>query len=184
MCLPRKRQTIPGAMQHSTDRENCQAERDVNLLCGRNLFLCLEKLTNLGPGQIEPRWRHVDEISDSDTCSLANRAPTASSPLDRTLARKPPRCTHCLTTWAGPRVGVDRAFPNRRQGSQSSTPRKRTPPTVKVLPTSSLRRTPRVTTLRPLAEKSMLPWYRAAKASTSSASMNEMFWPGSSWASK
>ena len=64
------------------------------------------------------------------------------------------------------------------QGSQSSTPRSSAVPRRNSLPTRSFRRTPRVTMLRRLCERSTGTPCSSAKASSSSASTSVRFSPG------
>src|SRR5438046_5146273 len=85
---------------------------------------------------------------------MENSAPVEIVPEDNTSARIPARCTKCLTTAAGVTASDAIDFPSPMHGSQSSTPRKRTFPTMNSLPTNKLKRTPRVTRFLRVQERS------------------------------
>ena len=102
------------------------------------------------------------------------------SPVESASARKPARWSIRFTTCAGDTPSDAIARPNPLHGSQSSTPRNRTWPTINSFPTRSLSRTPRVTMLRPVADRSSKRSHERRKASISSASTKVTFCPGSS----
>ena len=99
-------------------------------------------------------------------------APGAITPPSTTRARRPPRSASARTTSAADTDAVASRLPSVAHGSQGSRPSSTAVPTAKRCPTRGFSSTPRVRTLRLVAEPSMSSPVAALNASTVSASMN------------